>query len=74
MSIIKIKADLDHDRLEEQGYTYSIMEGGFVSSDGATIISFSRAPYQREVMQYRGNAEAEHSENVELLSLIGALE
>ena len=74
MSNTKIKADLDHCKLEELGYTYSSMEGGFVSSDGATIVSISRAPYQRQVMQYRANAEAKHSANVELLSQIGALE
>lgn len=74
MSNVKIKVDLDHSKLEELGYIYSIMEGGYVSSDGATIVSISRSPYQRQVMQYRANAEAEHLANVELLKQVGALE
>ncbi|MGE7129191.1 hypothetical protein [Lysinibacillus xylanilyticus] len=74
MSNVKIKVNLDHGKLEEMGYIYSIMEGGYVSPNGATIVSISRAPYQRQVMQYRANAEVEHLANVELLNQVGALE
>ena len=74
MNNVMIKTDLDHDKLIELGYTFSVMEGGFVSKDAATIVSIDRRPYERQVMQYRANAEVKHLENVEKLKQIDALE
>lgn len=73
MEKIKIKEDFEHKKLEELGYTYVIIEGGYVSVDGATIVSISRRPYEREVMQYSRNEE-QHQENINKLRDIGALE
>lgn len=69
-----IKKELDHSELEKLGYTFWPIEGGYVSADGATIINISRAPYLRQVFQFRANAEAEHEANVNRLGQIGALE
>jgi len=74
MSKIKIKECLDHKKLEELGYNYSIMEGGYISKDGATIVNIDRRPYRREVAQYRANVEIEHMKNVAELRQINALE
>lgn len=73
MEKIKIKESFEHKRLEELGYEYAIMEGGYVSENGATIVSINRRPYEREVMQYSRNEE-QHKENINKLRDIGALE
>lgn len=70
---IKIKEDLDGQLLRNLGYTYDVMEGGYISENAATIIYKSRKPYERQVDQYRGNAEAEHALNVEVLRQADAL-
>jgi len=70
----KIKANLDFKKLEDLGYSYSIVEGGYVSEDGATIISTDRMPYKRQVMQYKSNVETEHMKNIEQLKNIKVLE
>ena len=67
MEKTKIKINLDYDKLEGLGYIYSIMEGGYISKDEATIISTDRRPYEREVSQYRANVGVEHMKNVEQL-------
>lgn len=69
-----IKADLNYDRLEELGYVYSMMEGGYISEDGATIISIDRRPYERQVMQYKANVEDQHIKNVDKLKEADLLE
>lgn len=74
MKSVKIKENLDYKKLEELGYTYSISEGGYISENGATIISICRSPYKRQVMQYEANVEAEHMENIEQLKNIDVLE
>lgn len=74
MKKVKIKADLDRTILEELGYAYSIMEGGYISEDGATIISINRRPYEREIQQYSANSEDKNLANIEQLRKIGALE
>lgn len=74
MEKVMIKKDLDYKKLEELGYSYSITEGGYISEDGATIISIDRNPYKRQVMQYKANVEVEHMKNVEQLRKIDVLE
>jgi len=72
--MIKIKKDLDEAVLEEKGYRYIPIEGGYLSENGATMISISRAPYQRQVMPYKAHAACEHEQNIEILREMGALE
>jgi len=72
--MIKIKKDLDEAMLEEIGYRYIPIEGGYLSGNGATMISISRAPYQREVMPYKAHAAHEHEKNIKVLRNMGALE
>lgn len=73
MKKIKIKKELDHQRLEDLGYTYVMIEAGYMSKDGATIVSIDRSPYQREVMQYSRDEE-KHIANVQKLREMDLLE
>ncbi|PDZ94573.1 hypothetical protein CON36_33100 [Bacillus cereus] len=74
METVMIKAEFDHSKLKELGYSYAMIEGGYVSKDLATIVIINRSPYEREVMQYIPNAETNHMENVKKLKQIGAIE
>jgi hypothetical protein len=69
-----IKNDFDQNKLKQQGYTFSVMEGGYISKDGATIVNIFRSPYERQVHQFRPDSESEHNANVEKLKEIDALE
>ncbi|MEC1716641.1 hypothetical protein [Schinkia azotoformans] len=71
---VYIKKGLEHSKLKDLGYVFSISEGGFISADGATIVNIYRAPYQRMVNQYRADAQAEHLKNVDILKSIDAIE
>jgi hypothetical protein len=68
-----VKPDLDHSKLEDLGYTESMMEGGYVSKDGATIVYTARRPYIGEVVQYRAKVETKHMQNVDQLRKLGLL-
>lgn len=52
MKDILIKETADLKKLTEMGFLYSAIEGGYVSKNGATIVSVKRRPYERHVMQY----------------------
>ncbi len=71
---VYIKKDLDHSKLKDLGYVFSISEGGFISADGATIVNIYRSPYKRMVMQYCADTRDEHLKNVGILRSIGAVE
>lgn len=70
----KIKENFNEMELERLGYRYVIMEAGYISKDGATVVSIDRSPYQRQVMQYTRDAEVAHEANVEQLRQMDALE
>lgn len=74
MSVIRIKEDFDLEKLEELGYKFIPIEGGYASKDFATIITTHRAGHIRKVMQFRANVETEHMANVEQLRQIDAIE
>lgn len=74
MDKVMIKSDLQHSKLEEIGYSYSILEGGFISADNATIIFIMRSPYERQVAQFIPNVESKHMANIEKLREIDAIE
>ena len=59
--------------LTNYGYTYSMIEGGWISADLATIVSENRKPYHREIQQYSPNEEA-HEKNIEKLVSFGIAE
>lgn len=74
MAVTKVKEAFDFETLRTLGYRYSMMEGGYISPDGATIVIDNRKPYIREVMQFQPNVEKEHSKNIEKLREFNALE
>ena len=47
-------------RLEEQGWTPNIMEGGYFSPDGSTIFITNRDPYYGELLQAARLKQAEY--------------
>lgn len=64
---LKVRVDFDFKILEVKlGYHYNIIEGGYVSPNGVTIIIDNRQPYIREVMQFTPN-DVGHGENVRQL-------
>lgn len=69
----RIKDYYNEDQLRDYGYTYSIVEGGYISADRATIVIIRRSPYERMVMQYSPNMENEHMRNLKYLKEIGAI-
>lgn len=69
-----IKKEFNHESLNELGYTFSPMEGGYISDDGSTIVNISRSPYKRQVCQYIRNAEKEYNNHINKLREINALE
>lgn len=71
--INRVKEGFDFSILEELDYEYSIMEAGYVSPDGATIVIESRAPHQGKVVQFSRHKEEEHNKNVEVLKTKGYL-
>lgn len=71
---MKIKEGFTASQLEELGYTLDMLEGGYISQDGATIVSMHRTPYQQEVMQYLPLSEEHHEKNLERLREVGAIE
>lgn len=74
MTAIKIKDDSVFVLLEKElGYKYFMMEGGYVSPNGATIVVDNRRPYVNEVMQFTPDSEG-HEENVKVLRELGYLE
>jgi hypothetical protein len=70
----KVRIDFSYSQLGELGYRYSLMEGGYLSRDLATIVIDNRRPYIREVMQYTDCAEEQHLRNVEELKDKGYLQ
>ena len=60
--------------LTNYGYTYSMTEGGWISADGATVISEIRKPYERQIMQFKPDAEEAHEKNVNKLVSFGLAE
>ena len=61
------------DVLTNYGYSFSMIEGGWISPDRATIVSQYREPYQRQIMQYSYNEEA-HEKNITALVDAGLAE
>lgn len=57
-------------QLRNHGYVYNILEGGYIASNGATIIIDSRRPYIGKVMQLTPNVIG-HEENIEKLMDLG---
>lgn len=73
MTAIKIKDKSVFVSLEKElGYNYFMMEGGYVSPNGATIVIDNRKPYINEVMQFTPNGEG-HNENLKVLQELGYL-
>lgn len=70
----KVKDQLSSNELRELGYRLCIIEGGYISKDGATIIHLFRKPYNGEVSQYKRGVEKEHEANVQQLLEQGYLE
>jgi hypothetical protein len=64
----------DFSVLTYHGYFYSIIEGGWISADGATIVSENRSPYQRQIQQNKPNMQAAHEKNVTALVNAGLAE
>jgi hypothetical protein len=60
----RVKENFQFDVLEQLEYRYSINEGGYVSSDLATIVIDNRRPYIGQVMQFSQNLEEKHLNNV----------
>jgi hypothetical protein len=60
--------------LANHGYSYSIIEGGWVSTDGATIVSETRSPYQRQIQQYKPDMQEAHDKNITALVNAGLAE
>ena len=71
---IRVKSTLDSQGLLRLGYQLVVMEGGYVSKDGATIVHLFRAPYNGEVSQFRAGTEDQHIKNVQQLREAGYLE
>ena len=61
------------DVLTNYGYEYSIGEAGWISADGATVVSENRSPYQRQIMQYSQKDEL-HEKNITVLIEAGLAE
>lgn len=74
MAYPKIKENLNHGILENLGYSFNMMEGGYISPDRATVININRRPYERQVAQYRPNVEDAHRANLEQLQQYNILE
>lgn len=72
--VVRIKESVDDSVLENLGYYYSIMEGGFISKNRATIVIDAREPYVGQVMNYRRGTEDDHKLNISVLAENGLLE
>lgn len=72
--VIRIKEDVNHEVLEESGYTFNIMEAGYISTDRATIVMTHRNGQTRKVVQYRPEVTQEHVRNVQELINLGMIE
>ncbi|MER2031014.1 MAG: hypothetical protein ABS903_17780 [Solibacillus sp.] len=71
---VQVNEHLSSVELRELGYRLSVIEGGYISKDGATIIHLFRKPYYGEVSQYKSGVEKEHEANVQQLREQGYLE
>jgi len=72
-SEVYINEDVSESQLLDLGFTYAIMEGGYMSRDYATIIIDNRAPYNGQIQQYSRGMEEEHIRNIERLEKAGLL-
>lgn len=73
MTTIKIKDKSVFNLLEKKlGYSYAMMEGGYVAPNRATIVIDNRRPYINEVMQYTPDKNG-HENNVKVLMELGYL-
>lgn len=69
----RVIPDFDFDLLEGLGYEQSIMEGGWRSESGATVIYDMRRPYIGRVMMFPGYPEEEFHKDLNSLQEKGYL-
>lgn len=70
----RVKQGFSYQALEELGYTYSPIEGGYLSKDLATIVINNRRPYVGRVVKYMNMDEELHLKNINELQDKGYLE
>lgn len=48
---------INKEKLEENGWINSLLEGGFVSPDHSTIYYYGRTPYEGQLIQFNRDTE-----------------
>ena len=46
--------------LQQKGWTFIMMEGGYLSPDGSTMFIVNRSPYHGQLLQAAANVEKEY--------------
>jgi hypothetical protein len=69
----RVKEDFEYSLLKEIGYSYSPIEGGYISKDAATIVIDNRRPYIGQILQFTQNGSEQHLKNIEELKIKGFL-